>query len=403
MAPTGLLQKMYGKSIIAEQMNKLLSDGLNKYLKDNNVPILGEPIFPESKQPEVDFENQEDFEFIFDIALVPDFEIELSKEDKIRYYEIEPSDEMVENQKNTYAQNFGKHVRETNVEELDTVKGSIEELENGEVKADGRKLPNAVLMPKFMKDDAQKALFIGAEVGAEINFNPAKAFDNEAEIASLLKIEKEDAKNVTADFRFTIEEITRYHTEINQELYDKVFGENIVKSEEEFTAKIKEDIVRSLKSDSDYKFLMDARDYLLAKYAGIEFPEEFMKRWIKNNNAKVTGETIEKEFPKMLEAIKWQIITDKLLKANHAEIKDEDIEFFAKRTTIAQFAQYGIYNASEEYIENFVKEMLKKEETVKNITERVIEEKVSEIIQKSVEFDKESISYDEFSKLYGEN
>jgi trigger factor len=401
MVPISLLRKMYGKSIIVEELNNLLGDELTKYVNDNRLETIGEPLPSEAEQPEIDFETQEDFEFVFDIAFAPAFEIELSPEDKVKYYDIEPSDEMIENLKNTYIERYGKHVQETNVEESDVVKGKLEELENGELKADGRKLSDAVLTPKFIEDDAQKALFTGAETGAEINFNPAKAFNgNEVEISSLFKVEKEDVKDLTADFRFTIEEITRYHkAELNQELFDKIFGENTVKSEEEFTAKIKEGLARSLKINSDRRFQIDARQYLLEKYTDIEYPLNFLKRWIKASNAKTSDEELETEFPKSLEALKWQVIINRLLTAHTVDITEKDLQNFAKKIVVAQFEQYGIYDMDKGYIEQQAKKMLEQKDAEKRFVEKVAEEKIVAIIKKSVTLDREAISIDDFNAM----
>ena len=243
MVPAGLVKKMYGKAVLADEINKMVSDELYKYISDNKINMLGEPLPNETEQKEINFDTQEDFEFCFDLGLAPEFEVELTKKDKIKFYNITVSAEMIDNQVKSYQQRYGKYVQEETVEEKDMVKGELLELANGKVNEKGIKLSDAVLTPAYMKDEAQKAIFVAAAKGAVVTFNPAKAFDNDAELASLLKVSKDEVKDITSDFQFTIESITRYHeAEINTELFDKVYGEGVVSTEEEFRAKIKENI-----------------------------------------------------------------------------------------------------------------------------------------------------------------
>ncbi|MBP6355995.1 MAG: trigger factor, partial [Paludibacter sp.] len=301
MVPVGLITKMYGKAVIAEEINKIVSDELFKYIKDNNINMLGEPMPNETEQKEIDFNTQEDFEFVFDLGLAPEFDVEVTGKDKVKYYNITVSDEMIENQLKSYTSRYGKYVQEETVEEKDMLKGEMLELANGKVNESGIKLSDAVLTPAYIKDEATKALFANAKKGDVITINPAKAFEDAAEISSLLKISKDEAKNITSDFQFKIEGITRYHeSAIDQELFDKVYGEGVVTSEEEFKAKIKANIQESLQGDSDYKFGIDARDMLLAKYDNLVFPDAFLKRWVLATNENLTVETLEADYSKMI-------------------------------------------------------------------------------------------------------
>jgi trigger factor len=281
------------------------------------------------------------------------------------------------------------------------VKGEVLELVDGKVNESGIKISDAVLTPAYMKDEAQKAAFVNASKGAVIVFNPKTAFENEAEVSSLLKISKDEAKNITSDFQFTIEGITRYNeAEINQELFDKVYGEGVVTTEEEFRAKIKESIQESLVGDSEYKFGVDARDMLVAKYDGLVFPDAFLKRWVLATNENLTAETLEEDYPKMIADLKWQLIKDKLAKANDIKVEIEDVNAYAARVARAQFAQYGMIGMGDDVIENYVKDMLKKEDTVKGIVERVAENKVFEIVKANVKLDEKELSIEEFNKMF---
>ncbi|MEA4851117.1 MAG: trigger factor [Paludibacter sp.] len=401
MVPVGLITKMYGKAVIAEEINKIVSDELFKYIKDNNINMLGEPMPNETEQKEIDFNTQEDFEFVFDLGLAPEFDVEVTGKDKVKYYNITVSDEMIENQLKSYTSRYGKYVQEETVEEKDMLKGEMLELANGKVNESGIKLSDAVLTPAYIKDEATKALFVNAKKGDVITINPAKAFEDAAEISSLLKVSKDEAKNITSDFQFKIEGITRYHeSAIDQELFDKVYGEGVVTSEEEFKAKIKANIQESLQGDSDYKFGIDARDMLLAKYDNLVFPDAFLKRWVLATNENLTVETLEADYSKMIADLKWQLIKDKIAKANDTKIETSDIEEYAKKITKAQFAQYGMVGMDDELVANYAKDMLKKEETLKGIIEKVAENKVFDIVKANVKLETKEISIEDFNKMF---
>jgi len=401
MVPVGLIKKMYGKAVIAEEINKIVSEELYGYIRENKINMLGEPLPNETEQQTIDFDNSEDFEFVFDLGIAPEFDVELSSKDKVKAYSIAVSNDMINNQVASYTSRYGKYVQEETVDEKDMVKGELLELIDGKVNENGHKISDAVLTPSYMKDESQKAKFVGAAKGDVIVFNPQTAFENEAEISSLLKISKDEAKNITADFQFKIEGITRYYdAEINQELFDKVYGEGVVTSEEEFRARIKESILESLSGDSDYKFGQDAREMLVAKFDKLVFPDAFLKRWLLATNDNLTKETLDEDFPKMIADLKWQLIKDKLTKANDVKVEIEDVNAYARKIARAQFAQYGMVGMGDDILDNYAKDMLKKEDTVKGIVERVAENKVFEIVKNSVKLDTVEVSIEEFNKMF---
>jgi len=400
MVPMGLLKKMYGKAVIAEEINKLVSDSLFGYIRENNVNMLGEPMPNEVEQKEVDFDKDESFEFVFDLGIAPEFEVELSKKDKVKYYNIAVSDEMIDNQLKSYTGRYGKYIQEEVVEEKDMIKGELLEMADGKVNESGLKVKDASMTASYMKDE-QKALFVGAKKGDIITFNPAAAFENEAEISSLLKISKDEAKNISSDFQLKIDSITRYHeSEINQELFDKVYGEGVVTSEAEFRTKIKENIQESLVADTDYKFGMDAKDALVAKYNNLTFPDAFLKRWVLSSNENLTPETLEEDYSKMIDDLKWQLIKNKIQKANNLKVEPTDVEAYAKKVAKAQFAQYGMIGMDDEIIANYAKDMMKKEDTLKSMIDRVSEEKVFACIKEAVKLDNKEVSIEEFNKMF---
>ncbi len=399
--PIGLIKKMYGKAVKAEEINNVVSDSLVNYIEENKLQILGQPLPSEEEQTEWDFDTQEEFDFHFDIGLAPEFDVELTGKDKVPYYEITVSDEMIDNQVKSYTSRFGKYEQVDTVEEKDMVKGLLVELENGAVKEGGIRVEDAVLTPAYMKDEEQKALFVGKTKGEKVSFNPLKAFENETEISTLLKIAKEEVKNTTSDFEIEISGITRYtDSDVNQELYDKIFGEGTVKSDEEFRTKITESIQESLKADSEYKFNIDARDMFVNKFKDLTFPEAFLKRWLLVNNKEMTQEKVEEDYPKMIEDLIWHLTKDKIATANEIKIEFPDIEEYAKKVAKAQFAQYGMVGMGDDIIENYAKDLLKQEETMRNFIDRAAEEKVLEFVREKVKLDKKSISIEDFNKLF---
>lgn len=404
MVPTGLVKKMYGKAVIAEEINKIVSEKLYNYLKENEIDILGEPLPNETEQRPIDFDTDENFEFVFDIAMSPEFEVELSDKDQLPYYIISVSDEMIENQIKSYTGRYGKYVQEDAVEEKDMIKGELVELVDGKPSENGVQVKDATLTAAYMKDESQKALFVGAKKGDEIVFNPAKAFENETEISSMLKISKEQAKEIQSDFSIKIESITRYHeAEINQELFDKVYGEGVISSEEEFKNKIRENIQESLVADSEYKFGMDTKEYLNKKYETLQFPDAFLKRWLAVNNEKLTSEQIEQDYPRIIEDLKWQLIENKIAKANNITVENADVENYAKKVARAQFAQYGMVGMEDDVIANYAHDMLKKEETLRSMVDKAQEEKIFAALKGLVKLEMKEISIDEFNKMFENN
>jgi trigger factor len=403
MVPAGLIKKMYGKQMVAEEINKMVSDQLYNYIRENNVNLLGEPLPNVTEQKVINFDTQEDFEFVFDLGIAPEFDVELTKKDKVKFYTITVSDEMIENQVKSYTGRYGKYIQEEVVEEKDMLKGELLEMADGKVNESGIKVQDATLTAAYMKDDAQKALFVGAKKGDIITFNPAKAFESETEVSSMLKISKDAAKDVVADFQLKIESITRYHeSAIDQELFDKVYGDGVVKTEEEFRAKIKENIQENLNADSEYKFGIDAQKMLVDKYNELVFPDAFLKRWVLSSNDNITTETLEEDFPKMIENLKWQLIKNKLEKTNDVKVDKDDIDGYARKMAKAQFAQYGMIGMDDEIIANYAKDMMKKEETLRNIMEKVAEEKVLAAIKESVKLENKEITIEEFNKMFEE-
>ena len=402
MVPMGMVKKMYGKQALLEEVNRLVSDNLFKYIRENNLNILGEPLASEAEPSALDFDKDEDFVFNFDVALAPEININMSKEDILPYYEVKIDDDMLNKQVEAYTANFGTYEAGEEVEEKDLVKGTVAELENGAPKEGGVVVENAVLMPMYIKDEAEKAKFIGSKVNTVVVFNPNKAYEGaEAEIASFLHVEKEKVAELTGDFSFEIKEISRHkNAELNQELFDKVFGESVVTSEEEFRNKIREALAEQFTPQCDFKFLSDAREVLVKKAGELKFADDILKRWLLVANEKNTAENIENDYPHIIEDLTYHLIKESLVKANGLKVQDADIEEFAKRVAKAQFAQYGMLSVPEDALENYAKEMLKNKQTLQNILDRAVEEKLAAWLKEQVTIDKKEVTADEFAKMF---
>lgn len=396
MVPAGLVKKMYGKGVMAEVINKTLSDALGKYIEEQHLNILGDPLPNEELTPKVDFDTQDTFTFAFDIALAPEFDASLNGHNKLTRYNIEVTDEMVNNQVESYAQRFGDYVEADDVQDGDVIKGLLtEQRENGMTKE------NAMLNPQYMTDKDQAALFKGAKKGDVITFNPQKAFQSEVEISSLLDITKQEAKELTSDFTFEIQGITRHQAaKIDGELFAKVYGENAITDEADFRAHVKAEIEENMAEDSDYKFGLDAKAAVMKKMEGLTFPEDFLKRWLHATNEKLTDEEIDKDFPQMIEELKWHLAKDQLLKKYNINVEKEDVEDYAKKVAKMQFMQYGLMHVDDAYLTNYAQQMLKDENQLRGIVERVAEQKIYAALKTVVKLEEKSISHADFGKLF---
>ena len=400
MVPAGLIKKQYGVSVLAEEIDKLLQEKVFEDIRENKVNKLGTPL---PKENQVNFETEENFEFSFDIALAPEFNVELSANDSVDYYDINVTDEMVDQQVKMYTQRTAKYEKVEDYQDNDMLKGLLAELdENGNTKEGGVQVEGAVMMPVYMKNDEQKAIFNGAKTNTVLVFNPSVAFDNnEAELASLLKLKKEEVADHKGNFSFQIEEITRMIPgELTQELFDQVLGEGKAHSEEEFRAQIKETIAKQFEADSDYKFLIDVRTYLTNKIGKLEFPDALLKRIMLDNNKEKGEEFVAENYEKSLEELTWHLIKEKLVAANDIKVEQGDLTNMAKEATRAQFAQYGMINVPEELLENYSKEMLKKQESVEALLNRVVESKLSETLKGQVTLNHKAVSAEEFNQMF---
>ena len=401
MAPMGMIKKMVGKSILLEEINKLVSESLYNYIKDNKMNILGEPL-PSESQAEIDFDKQEDFTFLFDVALAPEIDITLTDKDKIDYYHIDIDDDMVAKQKEALCSRFGVQQPIEEASEKDIVKGQFVELDENNAPKEGGISVESLLTPAYLKDEAEKNKFVGKKVGDKVVFNPSVACGgNDTEIAAMLHIGKDKSADVKSNFEVEITSILGFKpAEVGQELYDNAFGKDTVKSEEEFTAKIREMLASQLQPESDYKFALDARTALEAKVGEVELPDNLLKRWLVVTGENRTAESVEEEYPKMVPDLKWQLIKEEIVKKYEIKVDDADMLEMAKKATRAQFAQYGMANVPDDLLEKYASDMLKDKKIVSNIAERATEEKIIETIKSHVSLNEKNISVEDFYKMF---
>ena len=401
--PMSLIKKMYGTTAKAEEVNKLLESTLFNYIKENKINMLGEPLSSE-KQEAQDIENQDDFTFIFDIALAPEFKAELTKDDTVDYYDIEVSEDMISKQLGALQQQAGHPEEVEAYESNDILRGTLAELdENGQPKEGGLVIETASLMPKYFKSDDEKAKFEGSKKNDVITFCPSAAYEaNEAELSALLKIDKDKVAEHAGNFSYQIDSISRFvPAELNEEFFEKVFGKDAeVKSEEDARAKVKETIQSLQVNDSDYKFLLDVRSYMENKVGNLEFPDELLKKIMKANNKDKDEKFVDENYEKSIVELKWHLIKEQLVEANNVKVDDKDVKSAAVQAARFQFAQYGMNNIPDEYLENYAQEMLKNREQVNGLVERCIDQKLTEALKEVITLNHKAISAEDFTKMF---
>ena len=399
--PFGIIKKMYGKAVLIEEINKLIGESLSNYIQENDLNILGEPLPSETEQKELNL-DEENFEFVYDIALAPVMNVKLSKREKVPYYIIKVDDEMIDKQIESICKSNGELISVDTIEGSEYVKGELIELgEDGKPKEGGIHVEDASLSVEHMKDEEQVKIFVGKQVGNEVIFNPSKAYPNKTDYAALLQISKEEAEHVTSDFCFIISEIKRYvEAEVNQALFDKIYGEGNVKSVEEFRARVKEDLAKQFKAHSEYRLTVDARDKMLKKNEDVVLPEAFLKRWMLATNKELTQEAVDKDFNSYRDEFKWQLIKGDMIKENNIKVEDEGMKAVGREVAAAQLQQYGLYGLSDEQLDGFAVRLLENEKQRASLYDRALENKIFSVIKEGVKLEEQEISMEDFGKLF---
>jgi trigger factor len=401
MVPIGLVKKMYGRAVRIDEINKVVTENIQKYLADEKVEILGDPLPRADDQEKIDFDTQESFTFSFDLGLSPAFDIKLGKKNKVTFYEISADEKMKNDYLENYTRRYGKFEKADLSDEKDVLKGKIEIIDsNGNSVPEGISVDDTTLSIDIIKDKKIKKQFVGKSEKDSIDFDLRKAFPNDFEIAGLLKKQKDEVKDINGDFRFTINEISRFRqAEINQELFNRIYGEKVVNSEEEFRKKVEEEISANLLNESNYKLSIDLKKLAMDK-TEFQLPENFLKRWLVKVNEKTTEDQVEKEFDNFRNDLKWQLIRNKIARMNEIKITEEELLKEAENITRYQFQQYGLFYANDEQVTNYAKETLKREEDAKRIADKILEEKVIGLLKEMVRLDSKTVTIEEFNKLF---
>lgn len=398
--PAGILKKMFGKQVLLDVVNRETYDALIKYIEDNKLNILGEPIIDAVK--EIDFANDKDFTFNFEVGFAPQVEVKLDKKIKVPYYTIEVDQEMIDRQNEMFRQRFGAQVPGEEVDKKALVKGAMFELnEDGSLKEGGIAVANGIVSPEYFKSDDERAKFIGKKVNDKVVFNPWNTCNgNVAEMASMLNVDKANA-DVKSDFEITISEIIVLKpAELNEEFFNNVFGKDTVKTEEEYFAKVKEMIANQLKNDSNYRFTVDAEEVIKKHVGNMELPSAFLKKWLLKQDEKRNPETIDEEFARMVPSLEWQLIKEQLMKELGVKVEESDLLAVAKFAAAQQFAQYGMTNMPDDVVEKYAQDILANKEYRKNIVDRAVEDKLFAAIKEAVSLTDKTVTVKEFNALF---
>ena len=401
MVPMGMIKKQYGTAVKVDEVNRLMGEKLYEYVRENKIQMLGEPL-PSDKQQPQDFEKDGEMTFVFDIAVAPEFNVALSGKDKIAYYTIAVDDKLIDQQVQMYASQGGEFVKAEVFSGNDTITGDLRQLdEKGNTLEGGITTESGMIMPAYIKEEKQKKLFDGCKPGDIITFNPKKAYpDNDAEVAALLKVKKEDVADMNSDFSFQVTEIRHFQpAEVDQKLFDRVFGEGTVTSEKAFREKIAEQLKGQFVGSSDYKFMQDVRAHLEKKVGKLEFPEALLKRVMLQNNKDKGADYVEQNFEGSIKELGWHLIKEQIVAAQEIKIEDEDVKRVAREAVRAQFAQYGMSNVPDDVLDNYAEEQLKKRENIDGFVDRAVDLKLTEKLKTVVKLDEKTVTLDEFNKM----
>ncbi len=400
--PFGLISKMYRKPALIEEVNKILSESITKYLIDENLDILGEPLPNEKEQNKIDWDNQTEFNFAFDIGLAPELDVNVSAKDKIPFYTIKIDDQIRSKYIENYRSRLGSFIPVDRTEVNALIKADLSQLDNnGNIIEGGIKVDGASISLELIKDEKTRKDLTGKVINDILTIDVKKAFPNNVDLATLLKVDKEKVNELDGEFQLIIKSISKFiKSEVNQDFFDKVYGKGNVKSEDEFKQRLDEDIKTNLNRDSEYKLRLDIRNIYLNKFRQ-DLPVEFLRRWLfKVNKDKYTEEQINRDFNHFIEDLKWQLIKNKIIRENNIKVTEEEILQYVKDYARMQFAQYyGLTNVSEDDLNKYANELLKKEGEKNQFYERKYEDRIIEFIRETVKIENKVLTLEKFNKL----
>ncbi len=395
--PMGMVKKMVGNSILVEEINRVLSDSIYKYIGDNKIEILGNPM-PKADEQAIDWDAQKEFEFTYELGLAPEVKVSLSEKDKFDKYKVKISDKMLNEQITEMAKRYGKMIETDSSEKGDMLYGKFEQLEKGKIKEEGISKETVLNISTIDKEKDQKP-FIGVKVGDVIKCKPQKMASANY-VAAWLGIDEKYIKDISSDFQFTVQKIHRTEpAELNQDFFDKLYGKDVIKSEEELKDKIKSEMEKSFEQNAEQLFERDVQDYLIKK-AKLNLPDEFMKRWLETANEKpITKEQIEEEYDQYATGLKWQLIENKLIKENNIEVAKEEVVEHTKNMIRQQLAGMGQGMMEDEEMTETANRVLQNQDEARRLYEQVYQLKLRDFYNSTVKLKEKEISYDDFVKL----
>ncbi len=395
--PTGMIKKMYGKSVMVDEINKLLNDSLYKYLHENKIEVLGNPL-PKADSV-IDWDNQQEFEFLYEMGLAPKFSVDLSPKDKFTYQTVKVDESLVNKYVTDIAKRYGKVENVEVSEETDLLNGDFVELDaNGEILAGGIFKTGSLFLDR-VKDEATKKALIGIKKEDKVVLDAQKLSENATDLAALLGIDKEKAESLNCKLQFTVKGVSRLAAaEINQEFFSKIYGEGNVTTEEEFRAKIKDELAGMFVNDSERKFYNEVVEYLMNKI-NFNLPTEFLKRWIVAANDKpVSFEQVDAEFDNYSKGLKWQLIENKIIKENDLQVTNEEVVEHTKELILQQFAQMGQGPMGDEELNQTAQRVLSNQEEAKKLYEKLYGQKVMTLFKTKFTLENKEVAYDDFFK-----
>lgn len=394
--PMSLIKKKYGKAVLAEELNKAVNQSLGEFIQSNNINVLGNPIPKDDEEVKGDFENPSDFEFAYQIGISPEFDLKLSKKNKYEFLTVDINEEMIDKEVENLARRYGSLISEEEVGEKDMIMGDFTEV-------DGEISNSSTISMEFIEDKATKKKLVGKKVGDVITVDPKKVSKGDSDMASMLGISEEEAADLKSTFEFKITDVKRMiPAAIDQQLFDKLFGEGTIKSEEELRGRIKEDLQRMFANDSNRIFNQKIVDELVEN-TKVNLPEEFLKKWILlSSKEDVTEEQIEADFEGYKKSLKWQLIQNKLIKENDIKVEPQEAIDYTKGLLVNQFAQYGMPAPEDAELDAQAKNVLSNQEEANRIYDNLYAEKIMNHLKSAVTLKEKALPYEKFiEEAYG--
>ena len=399
-APRAMVERQIGPSVLVDTINKLVGNKLYEYIQSENINMLGEPL-PSKDQEQVDLDKPAPYTFVFDIALAPEINVEMTDKDTVPYYTVKVDDKLIDQQAQMFASRSGSYQKVEDYQDNDMLKGDLRQLDaNGNTMDEGINISEASVLPKYIKDADEQKKFENIKLGDIITFNPRKAYENDAELAAFLKVEKDQVFMYTGDFSYQVTEISRYTPHaIDAELFAQAYPGEDIADEAAFRARIAEDIKGQLSQSAEFRFLTDLRAAAVAKAGEVKYADDLMKAIMLANNKDKGMDFVEKNYEASINELTWNLVKNKLAQSQNIKIGDDDIKEAAKEAARMQFAQYGMTNVPDEYLENYAQETLKKRENIDALVERALDVKLIAAMKNIVKLDNKEVTLDEFNKL----